>query len=747
MRKLLAFALLLACASVAKAQTNCAGLATCNLTSTDMATSTAFQTALNTVNQDPATVNVPTGTFTWTVNTVNVTFTRSITIAGAGAISSTTGGASTTGSDLTTIMDNFSGSSHVFIVFNTSPGKSLRITGIAFGTNGSSSNSLGELVIAGTSTSVRVDHCHFITTVDSKGLYIQGTVLGVANNDFFDVQAGVNPNNSFVVENGAGWNGVSDSGFADASWIDGDHFGTSQFFFVEDSRFSNGYTSDCSNGGRYVFRHNTALNVFGMANHGLSSSRVRGCRAAEIYDNTFTASSGAQQGNIYGMNSGSLLFWGNTSTWYRYMLQTDVVRKNNTTYPETVPPGGWGYCGTSFNGTGSAWDGSSSSSTGYPCMDQPGRGTGDFLSGNFSTVCNKTLNPACNVFTGQYPRQAIDPLYIFANTYNPAGFSPESIIADSSGRVSDNQDYYLQYLATYGEPGSNCTGSPCNITAGVNQTTRDPVNGVDTCTAGPGGNTPGVGWWNSTSSKLWVCNPTNNWGSAAYYQPYTYPWVAGGGSTPANTPTFVPVAGVYSSAQSVTISTTAGSLICYNNTGAAIAIGGVSTCPAGSTKYTSPVSVPSSQTLYAVAGGVGFTDSSTASAAYTISPPVATYTPSSIAFTPTLVNQSSAATSATLKNTGISTLVVSSFTLTNNKYYVINNTCGTPATLVFGGAVASFSLSVSASCTFSVVYLPQSVNNADAGGVIAIDNTAGGSDTLSLSGIGVISPTDTSQFF
>ena len=88
------------------------------------------------------------------------------------------------------------------------------------------------------------------------------------------------------------------------------------------------------------------------------------------------------------------------------------------------------------------------------------------------------------------------------------------------------------------------------------------------------------------------------------------------GPTTAANVTFSPAAGSYSSAQNVTLSTTAGTVICYNTTGSP-ATNGSTGCTAG-TLYTAPVSVASSETLYAVAGGTGYTDSSVTSAAYTI---------------------------------------------------------------------------------------------------------------------------------
>jgi hypothetical protein len=470
-------------------------------------------------------ISIPAGTCTWTGTTaVSGTFTKSVTVQGAGAISATTGGASTTGSDSTVIIDNITGSGHSDIQLTTTSGKSLRFTGIAILQNSSSTGTFGAMVdFEGASTSVRVDHCHFYAFGSgNKDLKLGSNVLGVADHNYFDAAPGI-VTNDFVFENGQKWNGATDPN-GDGSWTDTDHFGTSQFFFVEDTLFNNGWVGDCSVGGRYVVRYSTMNNVFGTANHGLKpdSSRDRSCRAAEFYHNIFTASSGAQQGGaIYSNNGGTTLFWGNTSTWYRYMIQTDVVRKSNVPYTATPPPNGWGYCGTNFNGTGSAWDQNSNTATGYACMDSPARGAGDMVVGAFPSVVNQTTG------TVAWPHQVRDPIYIFANTYNPAGYSPEGIFSDNSGMITDNRDYYQQF-GTYGEPGS------FNGTTGVGQGLLSAR--PSTCTAGPGGNTPGVGYWATNQNTLYVCNPTNTW--TTYYTPYTYPHpLTAGGNAPQTTTT------------------------------------------------------------------------------------------------------------------------------------------------------------------------------------------------------------------
>ena len=87
----------------------------------------------------------------------------------------------------------------------------------------------------------------------------------------------------------------------------------------------------------------------------------------------------------------------------------------------------------------------------------------------------------------------------------------------------------------------------------------------------------------------------------------------------AATPTFSPVAGNYSSAQSVTISTSSsGAIICWNISGSP-ATNGSTGCTAG-LLYTGAISVSSAETIYAVAGGTGYADSTVGSAAYTFRP-------------------------------------------------------------------------------------------------------------------------------
>jgi len=87
--------------------------------------------------------------------------------------------------------------------------------------------------------------------------------------------------------------------------------------------------------------------------------------------------------------------------------------------------------------------------------------------------------------------------------------------------------------------------------------------------------------------------------------------IVSGAQPVAASPTFGPVAGTYTSAQSVTLSdSTIGATIYYTTNGTTPSI--------SSTVYTGPISVSSSETIKAIAIANGYTNSSVASAAYTI---------------------------------------------------------------------------------------------------------------------------------
>jgi hypothetical protein len=452
-------------------------------------------------------ISIPSGTCTWSgTKMVSASFTTSVTVQGAGAVSSTTGGAGTTGSDQTVIIDNInhSSGSASSLELSTKSGKVLRVTGIALLMNGSSSaTNNGVLAISGSSNSVRVDHCHFYTNGGSTILSLLGSVTGVADHNYFDSPSG-SLTTTIGFYNGTNWNGDS-VGHGDKSWADTDHWGTSQFIFIEDCRFHNGDIGDSNSGAaRYVLRYNTVTADIATAqegqmyNHGLTSARGRSTRAAEVYKNSFImpGPTGANH-PPYSLNGGTLLFWGNTITQYRQGITLDYTRKNNNTYPYGSTPTGWGNCDSSA-GVVTAWDGPSS---GYPCMDAGGRGAGDLVTGGdaISSVVNTTTG------TISWAHQALSPIYIWGINYTPAG-GGGTLVANQYGGYAENRDFYQS------------TGN-FNGTVGIGSGLFSARPG--SCTAGPGGNTPGVGYWATDQNTLYVCTATNTWTS--YYTPYAYP--------------------------------------------------------------------------------------------------------------------------------------------------------------------------------------------------------------------------------
>ncbi len=466
------------------------------------------QTALNSVTQSSATVNIPAGTCSWTsgISYSVPSGTTSLVIQGAGAEYANTGGASTAGTDETIISVNVSGGNPAFVI-GTASGQYLEVTGIAFSEASGYTPDHGEVEISGNSASVRVDHCHFQATggAELEGIELDGSVLGVADHNFFDSSDAVS--NAIRVYNGGTWEGDS-TGNGDESWADTDHFGSSEFFFAEDDLFTGG-AGDCVYGGRYVIRYSTLTNSV-MYNHGTNSSPARGCRAVEFYMNTVTSPSGPNGGAVESNNGGPMLVWGNTVSGVRYIVSLSDVRQNDETYAEATIPNGWGYCGTTQTSSDSVWDGNMNSS-GYPCLDQPGRGAGDLITGSaFPDIVDSKTG------TESWPHEVLDPIYVWDNTYNSAGYSPEGLVGPDGSLTTDNLDYYQEFLAIYGEPGS------WNGTAGINQSSSAPSGD---CTAGTdpmtGAAAPGVAWWDTSNNTLYVCNPTNTW--TAFYTPYIYP--------------------------------------------------------------------------------------------------------------------------------------------------------------------------------------------------------------------------------
>jgi len=560
------------------------------------------------------TVTVPAGTCTWTT-ALNKTLTVSLSVVGAGT-------SAVGGGDLTNIIDNVNHGStdYTINIVTGAPATSFRWSGITILANGGSSTSNnGVFNIGGASQNVRIDHNHFNKN-NQLELNMTSQIAGVVDHNIFDL-ADLGARSTAGGWANTGTPGTGD-GNGDGSWADTANPGASNIMYLENNVFTNYAVgsptpaNDCISGGRFVMRFNTFN--FGAAlqthptGHDGSTGNDRGCRYWEIYKNNFVD---GQTGltnpeyNMMFMSSGTGIMWGNSINKYRYGLTLHNMRHDNNTYPQTTCSGtncsaGWGYCGTSFNGTGSTWDQAAGTTNGYACLDQVGTGKSDLLSGTFPNKCDATTG--CGTVQGTWPNQAKQPLYEWSDTWVGTAGYPGTFSLIQEPQITQNTDFYL--WCDPSAPSGACT---FNGTVGVGSGTL--ASRPATCTTGVAYWATDQGNWNSSGSGgqgvLYKCTSTNAW--SVYYTPYAYPHPLTGTTPPAATPTFSIAAGSYSTPQWTTIScSTPSSSIFYTVDGTTPTI--------SSPKYTHRLLIAETQTLQAVCTASGFTTSAVGSAAYTI---------------------------------------------------------------------------------------------------------------------------------
>jgi len=463
----------------AKGEAQTINAATCN--------ESDVQKALNGVTSDGATVDIPAGTCTWT-STLTYNATHSMTILGAGSQSIVGGG------DVTTIIDN--ASPNQMLQITTTAGKTFRLSGITFKGATGATGFNGTVSISGYSQAVRVDHVHF-NALNDLAVGLTGWEYGVVDHCLFDL-TGVH--NGVRVEH-ANWNnGIN----GDASWSDDTAFGTNKAIYIEDNicngDSNGGWIDDADNGAHLVLRHNTMNNCYFQVHDQTGDNR--GPRMFEVYQNNFQWTNTGASTTSLSLRDGTGLLWGNTSSHYAGFVTLWNDRGGaNVSYP--LPPNGWGYCGTEYNTQGpSIWDGNQNPEgkhSGYPCIDQIGRGKGDLLTSVFPLKLDRLTN------TSQWPHEAIEPVYEWLNNWTSPGYG-NYWSSQQPDIIAQNRDYYLYTTSFTGASG-----------VGSGTLAARP----STCTAGPGGNTNGVAYWATDTNTLYVCGATNSW--TTYYTPYTYP--------------------------------------------------------------------------------------------------------------------------------------------------------------------------------------------------------------------------------
>jgi hypothetical protein len=247
---------------------------------------------------------------------------------------------------------------------------------------------------------------------------------------------------------------------------------------------------------------------------------------------------------------------------------------------------------------------------GYPCGNQPGRD----LAGNIQPIYG-----ANNLFT--------DNRAILSIKYGGVG----GVIDYSANHMQSQREFFDEV----GNTAQTTTSSPFNGTTGTGWGTL--ANRPTTCTSNTtenafGAGTSGVGYYATDvgpQGTWYKCTATNTWTS--FYTPFTYPHPLIAGAQAA-TPVFNPGTGTYGGATTVTISSTLGTVLCWNTSGSPVTAGNGSTCTTGTAITTNSgancvasssvcgnITVSSSETVYAVAGTSTLLDSTVASAVYTIS--------------------------------------------------------------------------------------------------------------------------------
>jgi len=522
---------------------------------------TDVKNAWATVTSATKTFVIPAGTCDWSagVGLTAPTGSTSLTIQGAGSTTGSDSLGNPTGYNDQTIIQINTGNANP-IGFNGSTSQTLlRLTGLSFqvlnGTSGCSVAFGGGQTAAMPTPFLRVDHTHWTTTQNGICLGITfGAIWGVFDHNVTAVPISTSGTQSVTnfFRVGGGYTG---DGFASGSflWNHPTAFGSGQFLYFENNFITGGYMNDCNNGGKQVFRYNTVTHSVEQGHE--MEGDARGCRATEYYKNNVTCD--ANNAAVSSTRSGTMLVWGNTtSNCTGQMIGLNNDRTNGHPFG---PPPDWGYCGTLGTNPGpSPWDGNSSSA-GWPCVDQPGRGQGDYIFGSAYGFgepmrANITLKICPTASTsqavcpagytigntspggGSWPRNALEPIYEWMDVR-------QADVGGDCGTPANclpNRDFYQE---TRNQTAQSSPTSPFNGTSGNGHGTL--ANRATTCTPGPGGQfgagppglggSPGVGYWATDTNTFYVCTATNTW--STYYTPYAYPHpLITGGGTSGNAP-------------------------------------------------------------------------------------------------------------------------------------------------------------------------------------------------------------------
>ena len=271
----------------------------------------------------------------------------------------------------------------------------------------------------------------------------------------------------------------------------------------------------------------------------------------------------------------------------------------------------------------------------------------NIAAGTYTITLNVTGNQRIGIAADEFTDVPASPIDGSANGNNPGGYVASVV----SGNFNTTQASDLLWAACFTSSAMNAGTAPITwsllpadtLGSGGFMTLEDGVAGAagtyyGQCTS-TGANEPSI----VTVALL-------------------------GTPPPASTPVFSPVAGTYTTTQTVTISTTTPESTIYYTTD-----GTTPTYPVTGTtqQYASPISVSTSQTINAIAASAEYSNSAVGSAAYTIGTPAATPIFSPIAGT----------------YTAIQTVTISDSTPNSTIYYTINGTTPTTTSAIYSTAI------------------------------------------------------------
>src|SRR5262245_24262689 len=239
--------------------------------------------ALKAVTAATTPATIPPGTCGWSSAKMVLDLPKRIgnlSILGAGNLNVTGGDGATT------IVDDFQdGNDALWAITEADTNRSrvVRIAGFTFRRHSGALKPNGFIKYVGLSQ-VRVDHNTF--DVAGGGLSM-GSVRFFYATGVFDH----NVSNGQVYVDFSGVLGRIEAN-GDQGWTEPTAFGGANFFFVEDNDFASLVSgriqtiADCTHAGRVVVRYNRGNDTQQHGTYG-GTGRARGCRAMEVYGNTF----------------------------------------------------------------------------------------------------------------------------------------------------------------------------------------------------------------------------------------------------------------------------------------------------------------------------------------------------------------------------------------------------------------------------------------------------------------------------